>query len=613
MRLNINFLRLTDTRLFPMKVFLGLVWVILMGISGISRADQDKRSSFFDIQAGLTGVAASSVAWGDYNNDGFLDILLTGFSSQGRITRVYRSNGGFYQDIGAGLLGVMYSSVAWGDYDKDGDLDILLTGYSGSGYHSIVYRNDAGIFTDIGAGLAPVGYSAVAWGDYDNDGDLDILLTGYSEDGFVTQIYRNHVGTFYETDVELPAVGYSTVAWGDYDNDGDLDILLAGDTGTDVIAKVFRNDGGRFADIEAGLTGVKFCSGAWGDYDNDGDLDILLTGDTVYNHKAKIYRNDDGSFVDLQADLPDVDKASVGWGDYDNDGDLDILMAGLDLYQGRLTRIYRNDEGNFVDAEENFPGVDDCAVAWGDFENDGKLDLLLTGYEEYGSYLARVYRNGGSAPNSPPTAPVNLTTRLDGLELTLYWDPATDSQTPPEGLTYNLRVGTTPGGSEILDAMSDPSGYRKIVAMGNANHNTAWTINLSPPVAPVYYWSLQAIDTAFRGSPFAEEQMHHPMSPVGAELGAPAFALLDNVPNPFNPRTTIIFELPRSEAVHLRVFDVSGRLVRTLLKGEHLGAGQHRTVWQGKDEAGRPVPAGIYLYTLEAGGFSETKRMMLVK
>ena len=77
-----------------------------------------------------------------------------------------------------GFLGVYSTSVAWGDYDKDGDLDILLAGASSSGIVTKVYRNDSGTFTDTGANLTGFASSSVAWGDYDKDGDLDILLTG---------------------------------------------------------------------------------------------------------------------------------------------------------------------------------------------------------------------------------------------------------------------------------------------------------------------------------------------------------------------------------------------------------------------------------------------------
>ncbi len=156
--------------------------------------------TFTDIEAGLPGVVAGSVAWGDYDNDGDLDILLTGYAGStgyggsGCVSRVYRNNNGTFTDIDAGLQGVFNSSVAWGDYDNDGDLDILLAGRDGSALVSRVYRNDNGTFTDIDAGLPGVEEASVAWGDYDNDGDLDILLTGHNGSALVSRVYRNDGG-----------------------------------------------------------------------------------------------------------------------------------------------------------------------------------------------------------------------------------------------------------------------------------------------------------------------------------------------------------------------------------------------------------------------------------
>jgi predicted nucleotidyltransferase len=130
------------------------------------------------------------VAWGDYDNDGDLDILLTGYGvvGGGPVAKVYRNDGpaagsGWnFVDSGAQLTGVYRSSVAWGDYDNDGDLDILLTGDSGDSPVAKVYRNDGGVFADSGRRMTPSALESgsVAWGDYDNDGDLDILLTGYT-------------------------------------------------------------------------------------------------------------------------------------------------------------------------------------------------------------------------------------------------------------------------------------------------------------------------------------------------------------------------------------------------------------------------------------------------
>jgi hypothetical protein len=96
---------------------------------------------------------------------------------------------------------------------------------------------------------------------------------------------------------------------------------------------------------------------------------------------------------------------------------------------------------------------------------------------------------------------------------------------------------------------------------------------------------------------------------------APRMALMlgQNVPNPFNPQTTIAFDLPNQSAVRLAVYDVSGRLVDVLLDGDIAVQGRSEVVWQGRDMGGRVVSAGVYFYRLEAGSFSETKRMVLVK
>jgi hypothetical protein len=451
---------------------------------------------FTDIGAGLPGVYESAAAWGDYNNDGNLDILLMGCAgdcSTSLVADIYRNNSGVFTATNAGLTGADDGSVAWGDYDNDGNLDILLVGGGWLPSVSKVYRNNRSTFTDIGAVLAQVSWGAAAWGDYDNDGDLDILFSN-------GELYRND-GSGVFTNIDAGLSGGGDVAWGDYDNDGDLDILFSN-------GELYRNDGsGVFTNIDAGLPGVYGSAAGWGDYDNDGNLDILLTGDTGSTYIARVYHNNgDGTFSDIGAGLTGVYDGSVAWGDYDNDGNLDVLLAGDTYGDTTVAKVYRNGGGGtFTDIGASITGTLQGSAAWGDYDNDGKLDILLTGWNKPGyNYVAKVYRNDTANANTQPSAPTGLTASVVGRNVTLSWNAANDAQTPAAGLSYNLRVGTTPGGSQIVAPMAASNGYRRVPQLGNANQVLTKTLRNLP--SGTYYWSVQAVDTAWAGSTFADEK-----------------------------------------------------------------------------------------------------------
>ena len=476
--------------------------------------------TFTNISAGLTAVNYSSAVWGDYDGDGDLDVLLSGYSGIAPVTRLYRNSGGTFADAGAGLPGVRNSMVAWGDYDGDGDLDILLSGDTDSGYISGLYRNDAGVFNDIGAGLPGVADGSSAFGDYDNDGDLDILLTGDTGAGYISRVYRNDAGVFSDINAGLPGVMFSATAWGDYDGDGDLDFVLTGATGSGRTTRLYRNDGGVFADIGAGLVAVKYSAVAWGDYDSDGDLDLLLEGDSSTGFTARVYRNDSASFSDIGAGLPAVRYGAVVWGDYDNDGALDFVLTGEATGPTYVASVYHNDGGVFSDIGAGLPGVGAGSAAWGNYDNDGDLDLLLTGWGT-GGRISRIFRSDGAPANTPPSAPSELTALIAGNRMTLSWTPSSDAQTPASGLSYNLRIGTTPAGSEIMPAMSNAAtGYRRVVQLGNAQKQTTWTVTVPSPTE-TYYWSVQAVDGAWAGSAFAAEESFHGVTFTDIGAGMP--------------------------------------------------------------------------------------------
>jgi len=126
----------------------------------------------------------------------------------------------------------------------------------------------------------------------------------------------------------------------------------------------------------------------------------------------------------------------------------------------------------------------------------------------------KVYKNNLLTLNNVPTTPAGLMASVNGNSVSLNWSPATDAETPQQGLTYNLRIGTSPGGSEIMSPMTNSNETRKVVQMGNVNQNTNWKLkNLKPGT---YYWSVQAIDTAFAGSTFATEGSFTVSTSLGA-------------------------------------------------------------------------------------------------
>src|SRR5678816_1194008 len=159
------------------QITVGIGYILLFSARGALA------QAFVEVSAPFPALSYSAVAWGDYDNDGHWDCILTGSTNDNPIaegvTTLFRNLGsGNFQQVMTGILGVTRGDVAWGDFDNDGDLDLLIGGSSENGNICKVYRNDgAGSFTDLNLGL-PASYNIkVSWTDYDLDGKLDILIS----------------------------------------------------------------------------------------------------------------------------------------------------------------------------------------------------------------------------------------------------------------------------------------------------------------------------------------------------------------------------------------------------------------------------------------------------
>ena len=485
---------------------------------------------FTDIGANLITLDDASIAWGDYDNDGLLDLLVTGqnaavpYAGGGESAKIYHNNGdGTFTDIGANLTGVIGGQAVWGDYNNDGRLDVLLSGmnnvavqyedgtpiYGASLFWSI-YRNDgSNTFTSIispnlgGEDGGPITrWFGSAWGDYDNDGKLDAVWTG----GFAGGLYRNNGNDNFTASTANISLGApdSTLTWVDYNNDGNLDLAYTpGSFYTTVPAPpgvLYQNEGGgNFLTLTNILPTLSQGSVAWEDYNNDGIFDVAMVGNET---NTVLAGNGQGGFTNLPVTLPGGGLSSVAWGDFDNDGLPDLVVTS----SGGTRILHNNGDGTFTDMGISLPGAGNGGVAVGDFNNDGCLDIAITG-----GGVTKIFRNDGAMPGPVPNAPANLTFTLTTNQAIFAWSSVT-SAIQSGGFTYNLRVGTTPGGIDVVSPMADPgTGIRRIPALGNAGLLTNHVVTQLK--GGTYYWSAQAINHSYIGSAFAPEQSFTILAP----------------------------------------------------------------------------------------------------
>ncbi len=552
----------------------------------------------------LPQLAYSACGWGDFDQDGDLDLALTGAEGNTPVTKIFRNDHGNFTDIQANLLALHFGSLEWGDYDNDGDLDLLVTGMDSQGNsHTVIFDNINGTFIDSGISFPGIADGQASWGDFNNDGNPDILLAGNS----MVRIYENNGDRqFAIINSTLPSMESAMCSWNDYNNDGQSDVLVCGSMGGGIFSSLFRNDHGVFTEVNISpepFTGLYSGQARWADLDNDGDQDLVIAGmDLNMDGYFLLYRNDGNDhFTKFDANTVRLLNPSFDLGDFNGDGLLDIILMGtVSGCGGTAVTILKQNEGfmNFLDVSSLLPGYKQGGVTWGDYNNDGFTDLLFTGLDAFdvpktGLYLNTLGDTLLFTVNTPPSAPQGLNATMDAGKAILHWNSAADTQTPKGSLSYNIRIGSLPDSQEILSPLAMLySGSRKIAAPGNASADTSWVITGIPP--GTYYFSVQCIDNGFKAGVFSGPCMFT-YAPVG--IDETKVSGLSLSPNPCHDRLYFNDGTISTDDFRVRIINANGNNCHESVNPKVVDV----SAW----------PNGIYL--VHATNSRETKSFKFIK
>jgi hypothetical protein len=379
-------------------------------------------AQFEEITSPTRFPGATGLGWGDYDNDGYADLLVAGTDQGAPLGGIhgpllYHNNGdGTFTEVGADLglpqEALRQEAAKWADTNMDGYLDVVLPSADRGPYYYLLL-DDGTRFAEANeyTGVPLAGPARdVAWGDYMYPGDVDLFVPTQGEDSC---LFLGNFGYFDEQHDQAgvhthedPDIDAMSAAWGDYDGDGWADLLIARARGP---AMLYHNNSGdgTFLDASAssGLSlAFDTSSATWGDYDNDGWLDCYLTSSlTTPGRDYLFHNNQDGTFAEVGATAGMAGDLAIGyaatWVDYDNDGWLDLYVGNWNTSGATPSFLYHNNgDGTFTNvlAGSGLEGsLQNMGAGWADYDHDGRLDLAQATADGY----TRLFHNTGPTGN----------------------------------------------------------------------------------------------------------------------------------------------------------------------------------------------------------------------
>jgi len=537
----------------------------------------------------------SGCAWGDYNNDGKLDMIVTSYNDFGATTYplLYKNMGNGNFQLASDNT-IMTNSLnqtlacAWGDYNYDGRMDLYIA--TGLNQPDLLYKNmGGGNFTRI-TNCVPLvnGHSGgVNWTVYNKDGYLDILSVQHG----TNLLYKGLPNGDFQQVTTGPIVTdnglHRRAVWGDYNNDKYPDLFVAnGDFQNDNL--YLNNKNGTFTKITTGpvVTSGGYGSGcAWGDYNNDGWLDLFVAN----SGKNFLYKNNqNGTFTKITsgAIANDEDNSfGCNWGDYDNDGDLDMFVANN---YGQKNALYRNDgNDNFTRMNGEAVSTDNSSSvgsAWGDYNNDGKLDLFVV--------------NQGNGSQGENDFLFKNTGASNWYLMLKFWGGGI-------GTRVKIRIGNYVAIREVSGGNGCSSQDMPWIHFG-LGFLADNPVSAADSVIVDWHDGTTEILTNVSLNQELDFFGVVPVQQISSEVPT-VYSLEQNYPNPFNPVTNINYSIVTGGEVKVTLFDISGKEVDVLVNGVQ-SPGKYSISYN----ASR-LPSGVYFYRIQAEGFTDTKKMILVK
>lgn len=479
----------------------------------------------------ITAVSGSSVVVGDFTNDSWPDLIISGINTTNGVIRAYTNNKTAFvinSSWGADLWGVFDAALALVDLNNDSRLDFVETGQRQVAQTPIarVYLNTGNSFAfnnGFSNGLSGVLEGSIAVGDINMDGRQDVVITGLENVVLRTRVYINSgTSLVYNSSWSSQLFSYglriSGVSLADLDGDNRLDLLMFGQNTTGVPDRsVFINTGSTFlrnTTFAQNLNQLRYASLALGNLNGNSILDLFTIGETVGSaYTAAIHLgNVNGFSAPITGGLTPMREGNVVMGDITKDGRMDVATFGEIASATNDHKIYTHIGFGLVSNDSWWLGLeklDDGSGAFVDVDNDSDLDYIFTGMNSSGTRHSKVHLNVNPGVNTLPSPPTVYTSGYQNGQLNLSWNMGSDDMTPAAELYYQLRVGTCSNCDNIVSMIYGGSTNPTQGFLGNMQQRRE--INLNVPLQ-TYYWAVRSIDNGLLAGPWGPEQIYNPIS-----------------------------------------------------------------------------------------------------